>query len=130
MKNFFLLVLKAVMSFLLLVMPTTFDTYEFVAVAGYSAFGYFTSDLSESGPSEPHPSEYGPSFRIMVLLNLILSEPMVLLNLVIFFTLGSGTSTLVFLHLVFLHLVILHPGSSESGPFSSGHKFRYSLRGQ
>ena len=39
MKLFFL-VLRAVISFLLLVVPTTLCTFEFVTVAGYSASGH------------------------------------------------------------------------------------------
>ena len=61
MNETFFLVLRAVISFLLLVMPTTFGTSELVPVAGYSASGHSACDLSESGPSEPGPSESGPS---------------------------------------------------------------------
>ena len=50
-ETFFLLVLRAIIFFLLLVVPTTFGTSEFVPVAGYSASGHSACDLSESGPS-------------------------------------------------------------------------------
>ena len=58
MKLFFV-VMRAVLSLLLLVVPTTFGTSEFVPVASYSASGHSACDFSESGP-ESGPSEYVP----------------------------------------------------------------------
>ena len=90
MKLFFSSFEKAVISFLLLVVPTTFGTTEFVPVAGFFfASGHSARDLYESDPSD---SEY--HLLYLVFLDLVLP------------------------HLVFLHLGPSAPGSSESGPFS------------
>ena len=48
------LVLREVISFLLLVMPTTFGTSELVHVACYSVYDHSACDPSEYGPSESH----------------------------------------------------------------------------